>query len=405
MKTFVYKAKEGPDKVVEGKIVAESTQEVVEKLSQQGFVATFVKEETQESEPAEFFKLRGLFGVRLRELIFFSRHLASLIKSGVPILRALNILWEQTNNPYLRNIIKDIANDVKNGQTLSFSLAKYPKVFSPFYVAMVRAGENSGTADKSLIRISSYYLKHFEFISKVKSALAYPMLILFVGFITVVFIFTNIIPRIVPLLLDLEIELPLPTKILISLSNFVKNYWVWISLGVLIFVLILNRAFKNKTFKYYISMVKLNMPVFGELVFKSQFARFSRTLEESLRSGIPIIRALDISLPIVDEYGLRIGLEPCRKELESGGSLAGSLRNIAIMPPFVVNLVSIGEESGKLADSLADIAESYESDCEEYVKMLTTLLEPMMVLTIGLIVGFIVSAVLWPIFQLNFMSL
>ena len=158
-------------------------------------------------------------------------------------------------------------------------------------------------------------------------------------------------------------------------------------------------------FKYYLANIKHNLPLFGDLIFKSEFSKFARALETTLKSGIPIINAIDLTLPIVDDVIIRDNLKSCLKELEQGGSLGKALKRANIFPAFVYNLVAIGEESGKLSDALGDIADSFEKDCEEYLKVLTTLLEPAMVLVIGLLVGFIVSAVLLPIFQLNFMSL
>ncbi|MFC1704487.1 type II secretion system F family protein [Candidatus Omnitrophota bacterium] len=405
MKTFIYRAKNGPENILEGKIVANSAQEVVDILKRKGYMATQVYEQTSSVDSAARFSLRMFFGVRLKEIAIFSRQLANLLKSGVPILKALHILSEQTQDAYFRNIIIDIAEKVKKGESLSMSLRSYPKIFTPFYIAMVKAGEDSGGVDRSLMRIADYYVKQLELQSKIKSALAYPMLILLVGIGSIIFIFTNVMPRIIPLFSSLNVELPMPTRILIAISEFLQGNWYYLILFVLIFLLIFKKAMSNKVFQYYISTIKLRLPIFGQLVFKSEVARFARALEMALHSGIPIIRALDISLPIINEYVIKESLSQSLKDLESGVTLSSTLKNAKIFPPFVFNLVSVGEESGKLYEALSDIADSFKTDCEDAIKTLTTLLEPSMVLIIGLIVGFIVTAVLLPIFQLNFMRL
>ncbi|MFC1755134.1 type II secretion system F family protein, partial [Thermoproteota archaeon] len=240
MKNFIYRAKEGPEKTVEGKMLANDTQEVVDRLARDGLVATYVKDEKDGLRDSSRYSLRGIFGfgIRLKDIIVFSRQLSKLLASGIPVLRSLTILSEQTQNGYFRSVIDDISEKVKNGQTMSASIKDYPKIFSPFYIAMVKAGEDSGGVDRALNRISECYKRQYELIYKVKAALAYPILILLVGIATLIFIFTNVIPRIIPILLSLRVSLPLPTKILIAMSSFAKNNWSWFLVWTLILILI-----------------------------------------------------------------------------------------------------------------------------------------------------------------------
>jgi len=405
MKTFVYKAKKGPEDITEGRIYANSTQEVVEKLLRKGFVATYVKEVTyEETKSVVPSGIKVFLGVSLKELIVFSKQLSSLLKAGVPILQSLNILSEQTSDLSFRKVIDDIAENIKHGNSLSSGLGNYPRIFSSFYRAMINAGENSGTLEVSLKRISDYYGKKYELISRVRAALAYPILIFIVGSLTLLFIFTNVIPKIIPMIVNLNIELPLPTKMLISISMFFKNNWYWVLLGVFLFALIFYRATKNKSVSYYLSKLKLNAPVFGDIIFKSEIAQFARAVSMALKSGISIIQAVNISLPILREHAIIEDIGKSLKELEAGGSLGETLRGSKTFPPFVYNLIIVGERSGDIEAALSNIAESYEGDCEEAVKTLTNLLEPVMVLLIGVVVGFIVMAVLLPILNLNIMG-
>ncbi len=404
MAIFEYKAKRGPEDILEGKMIADTSDEVVERLNEKGYVALSVKEKgMQEGEPGPLIK-RQSARLSLKEKIFFSRQLASLLKSGIPILKALQILSEQTSNKKFSVCVDNMANDIKNGETLSSSLGNYSKIFSPFYLAMVKAGEDSGEVDTSLFRVTDYYLKQAEFNSKIKTALAYPILILVVGFFTVLFMFTNVIPKIIPLFSDLGAELPLPTKILISTSDFIRNHWFNLSLFIIIFLVIVFRVSKNKLLNAYFSMIRLKTPVLGDFILKAEFARFARAMEMALHDGIPIIKAMDISIPIIGEEIIKEELLRSRDELEKGSSLGEVLKLSRVFPPFVFNLISVGEESGKVEESFTNIAESYESECSDALKIMTTLIEPIMVLGVGLVVAFIVSAVLLPIFQLNFVT-
>ena len=404
MGTFIYRAKNGPDNTIEGKMSAANVQEVVDRLNKQGYVATYVKEENIDRGISFPFWGQLIGKVTLKELIVFSQQLGFLLKAKVPILKALKILSQQIPNLYFRGVIKELTEQVKNGQPLSTSLKKYPKIFSSFYTTMVGAGEESGTLDKALMRITGYYVKQLEFISKVKSALTYPLLVLTVGFITLIFIFTKVIPRIIPLLKSLDIPLPFPTKVLISISSFLVDNWFFLVLGGLLLVLIWRKACYNKMFTYHLSILKLNLPILGQLIFKSEFARFARTLEISLQSGVSLVKGWELSLPIIKEEVIRNNLEESLKVLKSGGRLCETLKG-DLFPPLVYNLVEIGEESGELEEAFSNIAQWFENDCQEFIRLLTTVLEPMMVLVVGLIIGFIVAAVLLPIFQLDFMQM
>ena len=403
MKTFLYKAKNGPDEVIEGRMAAPNAESVVSRLARKGYVATYVEPELSAKKDSRG-RWSQIFGVRPSKLISFTRQMATLLRSGIPLLRGLIVLSEQTKDRYLSHVLNIIAEKVKNGQSLSSSLIAFPNVFSPFYVSMVKSGEDSGALDKSLARVSDYYQKQMRLNAKVRAALVYPVLVLGIGILTIFFVFTNVMPRIVPILLNLNTELPLPTKMLIGMSSFMKSNWMWLALAVVIFALIFHRAMKNKIFRRYLSKAKLKLPIFGNLIYKSELARFVRALEISLENGIPIINAISISVPILNEVSIKERLNTCVKSLEVGESMSKTFKDSAVFPPFVINLVSVGEESGNLSEVLSEVAGSFEEDCGDAVTIMVNLLEPVMVLGIGLVVGFIVSAVLLPIFQLNIMK-
>jgi len=405
MKTFFYKAKNGPEEIVEGYMKAASSDDVVAQLSAKGYVAILVEENAASAGGDSRSFLRHLFGIKQKEIISFTRQMGTLLRSGVPMLRALSILAQQTSDKYFHEIILDIADKTKNGQAFSDSLKKYQKLFSYFYISMIKTGEENGTLDKSLKRIAKYYTKQAQIASKVRAALVYPLVILVMGILTIVFVFTNVMPRIIPLLLNLNTALPFPTRALISMSAFMRSNWLPMAVIFAIFVLIYKKALSESAFRGYLSAFKLKIPVFGTLVYKTELARFTRAIETSLQNGIPIVSAISISLPIISEEALTSRLSNSVKGLEVGETLSNTLKKSGVFPLFALNLMNVGEESGNITESLSEIAESFETECEETIDVLVTLLEPMMIIFIGLIVGFIVSAVLLPIFQLNMVQL
>lgn len=407
MKKFLYRAKSGPEKVVEGVIMASSVEEAVEMLSQKGYVATSLKEFKKESDDKA---LRGKNDhknktVGKKELILLTRQLSVLTKAGIPLVRGLDILSSQMKNAGLGSIVEDISKRIRNGETLSSGMAAYPRVFSDFYRAMVAAGEESGTIDRSLERLAEYYQKQTRLMAKIRAAMAYPVFIVIVGIATVIFVFINVMPRIIPVLLSLNTILPLPTRILISISEFLNEKWGWVAMGLFIFILMAQKAWGNSVFKGHISALKLKIPVFGELILKSELARFTRAMEICLRSGIPAVNSTTISLSMIGEPYLKNKLKGSIRSLERGVSLTETFSESGVLPIFAINLINVGEESGDLTGSMANISEAFEMDCADAIDVALGLLEPAMVLVVGLIVGFIVSAVLLPVFQMNFVQM
>ena len=401
---YKYRAKKGPEEIIEGVIEAQSEKEAVERISQMGYIPLRLEETQGQVQGAVFSSVSGAVAssvgkIRSAEITIFSRQLASLLKSGVPILASLNIIAEQSDSLHLRNVLRSIHNNVKEGATFSASLAQYPKIFSPFYIAMIRTGENSGVLPEVLLRISEYRRQQEEAVSRVRMAMAYPVLMAITGIGTVVFMLTFVLPRLLNIFINMKQQLPLPTRILISVSFWLRQWWVWVLLVLVI--ALLRKELKAEAARIPLSRLKLKTPLLGKLTLKSELSRFSRTLELLLKSGIPILKALEVAIPVVNNEVLREKLRFSYKELEQGGSFGRSLRASKVFPLFMCNLIAVGEESGKLGDALVEVAASYERDTEEALKVMMNLLEPLMILAMGLIVGFIVVAMLLPIFEIN----
>jgi type II secretory pathway component PulF len=406
MPTYKYRAKKGPETVIEGTIEARSQDEAVEKLSQQGYLPLRIDQ--QEEKPAQakiIVAKKGIGRIRGREITIMSRQLASLLKSGVSILDALSIIAEQSENIHLRNLLYYIYNEVRQGTTFSAPLAAFPKIFSPLYIAMIRTGEDSGALPQSLLRIAEYRIKEEQMLSRLRMAMAYPILMGVVGFGTIVFMLVFVLPRLTQMYLDMRQKLPLPTRILLMITKGTKQFGGWLAIAIAFIILLFKRQTKTEAMKARVSAFKLHIPLFKDFVLKAELARFSYTLELLIRSGIPILRAIQIAIPVLNNEVIKKQLQSSYNALEQGGSFGRSLKESKLVPLFMSNLIIVGEESGRLADSLSEIGDSYERDTDETLKVLATLLEPMMILVMGLIVGFIVMAMLLPIFEVNMIAM
>jgi general secretion pathway protein F len=407
MPRFQYRAKKGPTEIVKGVVDAKDRDEAVEKISQMGCLPISVDPDRASSAVGAAQKQAVSFslfaGVRSRDVTVFSRQLSSLIRSGVPILRALSIISEQSDSPAFRQVLAKIAEDVKEGKSFSATLEAWPKVFSPFYVAMVRSGEDSGMLQDVLLRIATYRQKQEEMLSRVRTAMAYPILMALVGVGTVIFMFTFVLPKLMTLFTSMGQELPVMTRIVIAISVFLREKWALLIGAIAAIVLLLVKTSSLSIRRKMTSYIVLHLPLFNRFLLANEFARFCRTLEILIKSGIPILRALSISIPILSNEIVKAELSRSSADLEQGSSFGKSLKKSSIFPPFLVSLVAVGEESGRLDDALCEIADTYEHECDEAVKVMTSLLEPIMILVMGLVVGFIVMAMLLPIFQINTM--
>jgi type II secretion system protein F len=404
MPRFVYKAKSGPEDIKEGIVEAESQDQATLKLSKMGFFILSIEEES-----AAFIKRsRGMSflfkSVPLRDISSFTRQLSNLLDSGLTMLNALGILIDQGENPYLRHIIGTVRDDIKAGSTFSAALAKHPKVFSRLYVSMAESGEISGGLEDVLSRLSDFMEKDEENSSKIKASMAYPGLMAFVGFITIFVLLSFVAPRLIVIFVDLGQALPLPTKILIWVSNIFSRLWPLMLVGTGLFVMVLYKWSKTKDGKAAFDSAKLRLPLLGAFIKKAEVGRFARTLAALISNGVPIIQALNIANATLDNTLIKKDIEQASKDVSEGASLSSSINKSSVFPPMAANMIFVGEESGTLERSLVKIANAYEIETDRSMKIITSLLEPVLILFMGAVVGFIVIAMLLPIFQLNLMA-
>lgn len=407
MATFRYRAKELSGRMVEGVIEAPNNEEAIEKINGLSYFPISVEEilhREQTRTSRSVFPVSSLgHKIKLREITLLGQQLSTLLRSGVPILRALTIIAEPSENSPFKELLNRIRAEVNQGRSFSSVLNDYPQLFSPLYLALVSAGESSGTLDQAFSNITAYRQKQEEILSRIRSALSYPLLMALTGIGTIVFMMTFVMPRLMGIFSNLGGDLPMPTKILIRASSILRQGWGWILGATAVLFLVCFRRKRTKPQRYALSLLRLRLPIFGTLVLKAEIARFARTLELLLKSGISVLKAIEVATPVLDNEVLRKDCLRCLQELKEGGSFGSSLKKTKWFPSFVTNLITVGEESGKLDETLSEIATFYERETDEALRMMTSLLEPLMILGMGLVVGFIVIAMLLPLFELNMM--
>jgi type II secretory pathway component PulF len=398
MSTYTYIAKSTPQQSIKGNIEADSEQEAINKLTKMGLfpISVLIQNLTLE-------KTRGLSLKKIgnRDVVIFTRQLSTLIVSGVNILNGLNIVANQAPNKYFKAILNDVINKIKDGQSLSRSLSSYPDIFSNLYTSTIHSGEVGGHIEVSLNRLADFLEKTEEFKNSIRASLAYPLFVLIVGAATIVILLGFVIPRLVTMFEDMGQILPLPTRILIGLSGFLHTFG-WLILGIIILsIFLLRRFFRTWRGKILWDNFKLKRIILGKILLRSEISRLMRTLSLLLSSGITIIYSLDISISVIENQILKLEMQKFKDKINDGLSFSQCLKDSKLFPPFVTNIITVGEETGTLEKSLLRIADDYERQVDRSLKNLVRLLEPVIILVMGLIVGFIVLSMLLPIFQIN----
>ena len=344
--------------------------------------------------------------IRTRDVCRVARQLATLLRAGMPLVPALSALVEQSrgvraqDNP-LAEVLEQVANDVNSGSTLANALSKHPKVFSNLFINMVAAGETSGTLEEVLLRLAEILEKRVNLAAKVKSAIAYPLMMVVVALAVVVFLMSVVVPSITEIFIEMNRTLPWPTRLLISTSAFMKTYWMLIAVVVCLVFFGSAAGYKTKKGRLYADRTKLKLPLFGSLFLKLEVARLSRTLGILLVSGIPILSALEIAKQVIQNRVIAGALDSVKDSVSKGDAVANAIRKTGLFPPIVHHIITTGQVSGNLEEGLINIADMYEGEVELTTKTLTSLLEPVILLFMGAVVGFIVLAILLPIFDIN----
>lgn len=396
MPLFRYKAKTSEGVLLEEVIEATDHKAVITHLQSKGCFPLTIAEEKKRSAVVSFRRRPGL-----NELVVFSRQMAELLKGGLSLSRALELAAKQTENQDFKVIISDVREKLQKGSSFSVALAEHGNVFNPLYTGIVKAGEAGGSMEQSMERIASYLKQELELRAKIKTAMAYPLAMLFVGVLTVVFLLMFVIPKFTILFSDVEHVLPLPTRVLMAMSSIVSHWWLIILTGAILLAVLLKRYSVSPAGRYALDKIKIGFPVVGTVVREEMTVRFTRTLGILLANGIPMDNALDMVKRAVGNEIFSADIERIHGEIKTGRGLVESLAASKTFPPVLSDLIAAGEEVGSLENSLQEISSTYESRVENNLRAATSLLEPAIILLMGLVVGFIVVAMLLPIFELS----
>lgn len=404
MPVYEYTALDSTGKKQKGIIDADSLAAARQKIRHAGGFPVDIRESTPVSRKKTDRKPLGFSlvqRVRQQEVHVATRQLATLLGAGIPLVPALNGLIEQTTNPALKKIIAQLKDSVNEGNSFTASLTEHPRLFSKIYINMVKAGEASGSLDVVLDQLAEFGENQQETKARISAALIYPLVLSLVGTIILFLLLTLIVPKITKVFEDSQEALPLPTIILMKLSGFLGNYW-WLLLLLLAGLLLAFRyAINTSRGRKAWDHLKLTAPLVGDLNTKLASARFGRTLGSLLQSGVTLVNALKIVRNMFNNVLLADTIDNATEELEKGGSLSKILQGSRWFPPMVVQMIAVGEQSGTMEKMLVKVADSYEKEVETRIKALTSLIEPFMILFMGVIMLFIVLSILLPIFEMN----
>ncbi|MBI1883662.1 MAG: type II secretion system F family protein [Chlamydiae bacterium] len=400
MPLYKYIAKGVGGETTTGTLEAESEDRVALTLQNQSLFPLRIEREMEQvalSPKAKRHKIKK------RELSQFIRQLYDMIGSGVTLLKALELVESQTEGKVMNEMLKSLVSSVRGGQKFSDALRAFPAIFSPFFVNLVRSGETSGTLDQVLMRLADFAEEQEEMRSKIKAALAYPVFVMCVGIFVICILLTVVVPRMSGIFEDLGQSLPFLTSLLVSFSHGVIYYW-WL---IVFFAIGIGAAFKMHRRKYegklFWDRMRLKLPFFGDIHRDTEIARFTRTLHMLLVNGIPFVQALEVVEETIENVIFKEEVRDLRTGVSRGERIRERLKKSGFLPANLINMLVIGEESGQLEKTLKRIAESYERSIDRDIKLATSLLEPVMIVMIGGVVGVIAFAMLLPIFQINFL--
>jgi len=396
MPVFEYTARNLKGDLEKGQVDLPTRDDVVAHLRKNRLVVVQVR------QAPKSVSLGGMFkgGVKTRDVVIFTRQFATMINAGLPLVQALDILAQQTENKVLADVTRQVVYDVESGQTLADALRKHPKAFSDLYVNMVAAGEAGGILDTILQRLAEFLEKNDAIIRKVKGAMVYPGVIMTVAVVAVAVLLIFVIPTFQTMFASVALELPLPTRIVIGMSKILTSYW-WAILGAIgLTIFGINRYYKTPTGRLQIDSLLLKFPVLGDVLRKSAVSRFTRTLGTLVSSGVSILDGLEITARTAGNMVIHNAVMESRQSIAGGDTIAAPLQRSKVFPPMVISMIAVGEQTGGLDEMLSKIADFYDEEVDAAVSTLLSLMEPVMIVVLGVIVGGMVVAMYLPIFDM-----
>ena len=404
MAVYEYKALNIKGKEVSGIIEAESRISAGQNLKRMNLYPVTLNETTEktiEKKRRDISISTLLERITGSDISVFTTQFAALVEAGMPVVDSFEIAIQQTEKKSMRKMLSVIKEEVNKGVSLADAFKLFPRHFSPLYINMVRAGEESGSLEIVLMRLADFLQMQLETQSRIMATLAYPVLMLIVGITVVFFLVTFVIPTVTGIFEEMNQALPLPTMILIGVSSFLEKAWVYMLIIIIALFLFFNRYKRTPRGKELVDRMKLKIPLLGNQYKKIIMARFTRTLGTLLSNGVPIVTSFDIVKNIIDNKLISAAIERARDDIKEGKEISKPLASSGIFPPVVVNMIAVGEKSGQLEEMLNRVSKIMETELDSSLKKLLSLLEPLMILFMGAIVAFIVISILLPIFEMN----
>jgi type IV pilus assembly protein PilC len=392
MATFTYTARAANGDLKTATIEASSREDVVAQLRRQRLSVVKVDEEAKPK------KTRGSVG--MRDIVIFTRQFSTMINAGLPLVQALDILAKQTENKVLADVTRAVVFDVESGHTVADALGKHPNAFSELYVNMVAAGEAGGILDTILMRLATFMEKNDALVRKVKGAMIYPAVIMSVAGIAIVVLLIFVIPVFESMFASVGMALPMPTRVVIGMSKFLKGYWWAVGGGIAGAFFLLKKYYATPGGHLMIDRLMLRMPVLGDVLRKSAVSRFTRTLGTLISSGVSILDGLEITAKTAGNRVIQDAIMASRASIAGGDTIAAPLQKSAVFPPMVISMIAVGEQTGGLDEMLSKIADFYDEEVDAAVSGLLSLLEPIMIVFLGVVVGGMVVAMYLPIFDM-----
>lgn len=395
---FVYEVKNKSGEKLKGSIEAENKSVIARQLRDKGYYIIKISEKRSSIDVGEFLKMHK--SVKLKDLSIFSQQFAAMINAGISLVDSLNILRDQTNHKYFQNVLSEVRDDVETGISLADAVSKHPKVFPELYIQLIKAGESGGVLDSILDKLAVHYDRQDELNSMVKSALYYPLVILLVGIAVVIFLVTRVVPQFVGMFQDFGTELPLPTRMLLGVSAFMQSYWWVVILFAILALFAVGRYRKTPSGRAKTDSLILKTPIIGDMMQKVYISRFSSTLAILIDSGVDLLTALTIVEDVVGNKVYSNILTDARIRVREGSALSDPLEESGEFSPMLVHMLRVGEETGAIGDMLNKVSRFYDRQTEAAVEGAISLIEPLMIVLLAVMVGFVAISIVTPMFDM-----
>lgn len=392
--TFAYKVRDQLGRVHSGQIEADSKEAVVDKLRQNGYIVTKIEPKVSSPTVTETFSKWA--AINAKDLSITCRQFSTMVNAGLPLLKCLTILIEQTSKPKLRNALEDVRREVESGNALSGAMGKHDSIFPAIMISMVRAGETGGILDDALERLAIHFENEYELKEKIKTATRYPLIVLGIALIVIIIMMAFVLPTFEKMLLSMGVELPLITKILMNSSAFIQQYFLIIVVLLGLAVIGTVQYIRTPEGKAKLDRFLLKVPIIKDIVLKVSTARLCRTLGTLIHSGVPIMQALEVSEATAGNSVIALGLSKAKESIREGEGIAKPLEATGVFSPMVTQMIAVGEETGNLDGMLKKVADFYEREVKYVVDNLSTLVEPMLVVFLGVIIGGMIISILLP---------